>query len=147
MWPRRIFLFKGITMTKIVTKIVLIRSNSKGLAGTIANAQCHAQPLLPLVNFLASQIAQLGFDRWVQGHNIHVLETVDGRKFVLRPVARKDEGYCGIQVYLRHSRSKNVPLMTLFIDGRNGMSCYDFCGFLKNLAESPLQPMSSAVEE
>jgi len=92
---------------------VLLRKGSSGLAGTVINARHHAQNLLPLIQHLVSQLGSLDFKTWHQGHNVHVFETKDGRKFVLRAWSQTGIGYLGIRLMLRVSRSNEIFLSCL----------------------------------
>ena len=96
------------------TKIVLIRSDSKGLAGTVANAKHHAEAILPYIDALKPIVPRLGFKLWKQGHNIHEFVTIDGRRFTLR--AFIDDGntaYIGIRFSLRLDRSNEIRLIDI----------------------------------
>ena len=91
-------------------KVGLIRSDSSGIKGTYANAKCHAQACTPLIKALEAQVHAFGFKSWKQGHNVHVFETFDGRRFDIVPYA-DETGYTGLQYRLRESRSKATPIM------------------------------------
>ena len=93
-------------------KTTLIRSDSNGIKGTYANANCHAQACLPLIKALEAQAPVFGFDTWQQGHNVHVFHTTDGRKFDIVPYANEN-GYIGLQYRHRLSRSKAIPIMAI----------------------------------
>ena len=94
-------------------QVKLLRSNSRGIEGTYDNANCHAKTLLPLLDFLRNCLEeQTGYQEWVQGNNIHLLKTKDGRTFVFRPV-HEPGGYVGISFSLRVSRSVEIPLVFL----------------------------------
>lgn len=97
-------------------KIQPMRRTASGIQGTYANANHHAKVLIPLVNTLVRKIQTTGTDTWIQGHNIHVLVSKDGRRLVLRPLARKDKGYIGITVGLKLSRSHEVHLASIYAE-------------------------------
>jgi len=96
-------------------EIRLIRKGSKGLDGTYQNANHHAQPTLPLIDVFVRGIKE-ELDEvvkiWHQGHNIHVLESKDGRKIALRPF-RNREGDWGIEMLVKISRSQEFPLFQI----------------------------------
>ena len=99
----------------------LMRSDGRGLDGTHANAEHHAQVLLPFVKVLETFAPNLGFAEWVQGHNVHELRTFDDRRFTLRGYTR-DGAYRGIRLSMRLSRSNEVLLMDAeSFDGINDM--------------------------
>jgi hypothetical protein len=97
-------------------KVQLLRKTSSGLAGTFKNLDHHAQSLLHLVKFLVAEIPSWNIDVWHQGHNVHVLQTYDGRRLVLRPLALKGRGYVGISLDVRVSRTLEVPLAQVYAD-------------------------------
>jgi hypothetical protein len=86
-------------------QVELLRKDSTGIAGTYANARHHAQECLPLVKALEAQVQAFGFKTWKQGHNVHLFETHDGRKFDIVPYAVNGK-YKGLELRLRESRSK-----------------------------------------
>ena len=128
-------------------KIQLLRKTSSGLAGTYKNLEHHARPLRGIVDFLSGEIPTLGFDVWLQGHNVHILQSRDARRFVLRPIAIKGRGYTGISLDLRVSRTTEVPLAQIFAD-RPG-SWDDFIRMLRFLAQNPppQEPMPISDQE
>lgn len=95
-----------------MTKIVKLRKDGKGIKGTIANAEHHAQAILPFIHTMRKPLTQIGFALYERGHNVHVLTAEDGRKFTLRAFQRDGE-YVGIRLALRLSRSKEVHLMDI----------------------------------
>lgn len=116
--------------------VEVIRSGSLGIAGTLKNADHHAKTLLPLLHYLAPKIPTLPLERWLQGHNVHVLATKDSRRFTLRPFAKKGEGYLGVRLSLRVSRSIEIPLSDCYADERN-QSYADFFRLLGSLTAIP----------
>ena len=95
-----------------MTKIVKLRKDGNGIKGSIANAEHHAPKILPFIHTMRKPLTQLGFDVIARGHNVHVFETHDGRKFTLRPFQRNGE-YVGIRLALRLSRSTEVHLLDI----------------------------------
>lgn len=93
----------------MITKIKLLRKDSKGLAGTIANANHHAAYIMPFVMELKDVVGKIGFAEWKQGHNVHEFITDDGRRFTLRAYVRDGE-YRGIRLSMRVSRSEEHRL-------------------------------------
>ncbi len=93
-------------------EISLVRSDGRGIAGTYANAEHHAQACLPLIKALESQALAFGFKSWKQGHNVHIFQTEDGRMFDIVPLA-DDNDYIGLQLRKRISRSKAEPLQAI----------------------------------
>lgn len=85
-------------------KITFGRSNSLGYAGTVRNAQHHAQKLLPLIYRVAKDILNWKYVEWVQGHNYHIFITSDDRKVILRPIHSKGNGYIGVSIELSKTR-------------------------------------------
>jgi hypothetical protein len=105
-------------MSKVVTKIEMLRKGGRGAAGTRANAEHHAKPMLPFVDSLEKPLQFLGFPLWRQGHNVHEFVTEDGRKFTLRGITRgKDEkdrpNYIGIRLSLRPSHRLEYRLFDI----------------------------------
>lgn len=85
-------------------KIVPLRKNGKGIKGTYENVDHHAEAIRPYVDALSTMIPTMHFVRWRQGHNIHVLDTQDGRSFDLVPL-RIDGKYTGVRFRMRLSRT------------------------------------------
>lgn len=97
-----------------MTKIVLMRKGSRGLAGTIANAEHHAEHMLPFIDALKDVVANLGFTQWIQGHNVHEFRTLDGRRYTLRAIVGWESNrYCGVRLALRPHRSLEYPLLDI----------------------------------
>jgi hypothetical protein len=94
--------------------------------------------LLPLIGLLTPLVAKLPFATWKQGHNVHVLETHDGRQFVLRPWSQRQIGYIGIQLFLRVSRSHEVYLTCLTADAPI-KDVSEFIALLAQVAGGPPQ--------
>lgn len=94
------------------TEIKLIRKDSRGLQGTIANAEHHAEFILPFIDAMKDQVAKLGFATWLQGSNVHEFRTVDGTRFTLRAFGR-DRQYVGVRLALRISRSAEYRLIDI----------------------------------
>jgi hypothetical protein len=92
----------------------LIRKGSLGIAGTLKNAEHHAQPAIPLVKAMIDEIHDLTdlIKVWHQGHNIHVIESHDGRKIAFRPY-RDVEGEWGIEILIKMSRQLEYPLFQI----------------------------------
>lgn len=96
------------------TKIVLIRSDSLGINGTIANAKHHAHAILPYIDALKPIVPMLGFKLWKQGNNVHEFVTIDGRRFTLRAfVDNASTAYIGIRFSMRLDRSNEVRLIDI----------------------------------
>jgi hypothetical protein len=96
--------------------VKLLRSNSLGIKGTYRNANHHAQKLVPLIDALVEALPGTKYKTWIQAHNVHILETVDGRKFVLRPYTREDEGYVGLTISTKISRSKDSEVYLFSVE-------------------------------
>ena len=127
-------------------QISVLRKGSIGIKGTYQNVAHHAKPILVLVAALEDMVGSWGFDQWQQGHNVHLLTTDDKRVFSIRGY-QTDEGYIGIQVFARASRSVEIPLCVLFADNRDGMSINDFNTFMCMLAKSPKKSKFSLSRE
>lgn len=96
------------------TKVVLIRRDSLGVAGTVANAKHHAEAILPYIYALKPIVPRLGFKLWKQGHNVHEFVTIDGRRFTLRAfIDNENTAYIGIRFSLRLDRSNEVRLIDI----------------------------------
>lgn len=91
-------------------KVSLLRKDGFGIKGTYRNVDHHAQVLRPMVEKLEAAADEFGFKTWRQGHNVHVFENEDGRRFDIVPYA-DESGYIGLQYRFRESRSKAIPLM------------------------------------
>jgi hypothetical protein len=89
------------------TDIMLLRSDSTGIAGTIANAQHHAQHILPFIDAMKDAVKYLGFKRWKQGNNVHQFITHENRTLVLRPICNDGQSpfYCGVRLALKLGRT------------------------------------------
>lgn len=96
----------------VSTQVYLIKADSAGLKGTIAQARHHAQELLPFITALRPVITELGFESWLQGVRVHQLNTVDGRSFTLRGYGYGDS-YVGIKLFARVSRSQEFALLEI----------------------------------
>lgn len=112
------------------TEISLIRSDSRGLSGTYTNADHHANKLIKFVDILSKNADTLGFEQWIQGHNVHQFVTREGTKYTLRGFT-KDGEYHGIRLSLRVSRSVEVRLMDII----RASDCYKLLDFMRTLAE------------
>lgn len=89
-----------MNMTRAGAQIVM-RLGSLGIRGTYRNIDHHAQPLQPMVALLAAAVEFIPFKTWKQGHNVHALETFDGRVYRFRPIWEKDgrsRDYCGLRM-------------------------------------------------
>ena len=93
-------------------KVELMRKDSKGIKGTYANAEHHAQACIPLVKALETMAPTFGFEKWKQGHNVHLFVAKGGRKFDMVPYV-VDGVYIGLQLRLRASRSSATPLVNI----------------------------------
>lgn len=92
------------------TKVMLIRSDSRGLEGTVANAEHHANALLPFIKAMRYKVGKLGFSIWRQGHNVHEFTTTGGARYTLRAYTRDGE-YHGVRLSKRLSRSVEEHLL------------------------------------
>lgn len=120
---------KGCKVKKPETKIVLLRSDSKGLPGTHENAHHHAEAILPFIERLEHAVGTLGFKLWRQGNNIHEFVNVEGTRYTLRAFT-KDGEYVGVRLALRVSRSHEVRL----IDVTNPNECWRLLDIMRLLA-------------
>ncbi len=93
-------------------QVKLLRKDGKGIKGTYDNANHHAIKCLPFVKALEAAVHTFGFAEWIQGHNVHLFKTHDGRSFDLIPYC-DDTGYIGIELRRRESRSKAIPIMAI----------------------------------
>lgn len=116
-------------MKKPVTNVVLLRSNGRGIMGTHANANHHAEAILPFIERLEKAVGTLGFSEWRQGHNVHEFITVEGTKYTLRAFT-KDGEYVGIRLAMRLSRSHEVRM----IDITNPDDCWRLLDVMRMLA-------------
>lgn len=97
----------------ITTK--LLRTNSQGISGTLANARHHAQECIPLINQIKSIIDGIGEEydfTWEQGNNVHVIHRLDGKRIAFRPFCNTD-GDWGIDVLAKFSRSDEMRLFSV----------------------------------
>lgn len=130
-------------------KVSLLRANSVGVDGTYKNAHHHAKALIALLDFLKFHISnQTAYEKWVQGSNVHLLVTPDGRTFVLRPV-HEPGGYVGIRFFLRISRSQEIPLAFLHHDRASslGMNWNAFAELLSHLPQAVGSTAESSLTE
>jgi hypothetical protein len=95
------------------TEVKLLRKNGRGIAGTYENARCHANPMLPFIEALEEEMSKMEYATWTQGHNVHILTTEDGRKFVFRARRLMGEPYSGVYVSLRISRTLEYPILEI----------------------------------
>lgn len=116
-------------MKKPETNVVLMRSDSRGVKGTKANALHHAEAIIPFIERMEKAVATLGFAEWKQGHNVHEFVTVEGTRYTLRAFT-KDGEYIGIRLALRMSRSSEVRL----IDIINPDDCWRLLDVMRMLA-------------
>lgn len=96
-------------------KTELIRSDSRGIKGTLENAKHHAPACLELINAIIPLIPIIKFKTWKQGHNVHIFITEDDRRFDIVPYL-SDTGdgnidYTGLELRFRQSRSVAIPIM------------------------------------
>lgn len=94
------------------TPVVLLRKDSQGIKGTIANANHHAQKILPFIEAIQGAIPHIGFALHRAGHNVHEFHTNDGRKFTLRAFTLNGR-YHGVRLALRVSRSVEIRLIDI----------------------------------
>lgn len=127
------------------TSITVIRKGSKGLDGTIENANHHAQPALPLVELMSKIIPSLGFREWKQGHNVHVLETADGRQYAFRPLVYTSgqSNSWGLRMLLRYSRTVEIPLM----DIKTTEDVLNVCSFLRATTDLCINRYTSQAKD
>lgn len=91
-------------------KITKIRSTSQGIQGSYANARCHAQPVIPMIEYFEKIIPTFqNFIEWKQGHNVHLLVRKDGLALEFRPFLNNK--VWGIEILVRISRGNRVPLV------------------------------------
>lgn len=99
------------------TKVSLIRKDSKGIKGTVENAEHHAKYILPFIEAMRGAVVHLGFEEWLQGHNVHEFRTKHGARYTLRPIVQEVDPtkpyYCGIRLSLRLSRSEEHRLLEI----------------------------------
>lgn len=92
-----------------------VRKGSLMIEGTYRNADHHAQPCTPMIQFLEvafKTVLKDDIKLWRQGHNVHFLESVHhDRVLMFRPFHTKDEW--GIEVSLSMSRTLSVPLFNI----------------------------------
>lgn len=93
-------------------QVQLLRRDSRGIQGTYDNADHHAKKCIPLIASIEKRIGEAGFAVHRQGHNVHVFETSDGRKFDMIPF-HDGTDYVGIEVRIRKSRSKAERLTVI----------------------------------
>lgn len=93
-------------------EVTLLRKDSLGIQGTYRNAEHHAQKILPIIQAIEKQLPKCGMALHKQGHNVHILEGHDGRRFDLIGFA-DDEGYKGVELRVRSSRSSAQRLMLI----------------------------------
>lgn len=100
-----------------MTKVSLIRKDSKGIKGTVDNADHHAKYILPFIEAMRGAVLHLGFTEWRQGHNVHQFFTSHGSVYSLRPIVQTDDPtkpyYCGIRLSVRMSRSEEIRLLEI----------------------------------
>jgi len=125
----------------MATEIKLLRSDSRGIEGTLANIEHHAMGIKELVLYLIPRLADLGFKTWRQGNNIHEFVTSDGRRFTLRGYKRDGE-YRGIRLSIRISRSNEHKLL----DVENLISAKSLLETMHLIALSPLGEECSTLK-
>jgi hypothetical protein len=100
-----------------MTKVSLIRKDSKGIKGTVDNADHHAKYILPFIEAMRGAVLHIGFKEWKQGHNVHEFHTHHGMRYTLRPIVQDDDPtkphYCGIRLSVRMSRSEEIRLLEI----------------------------------
>lgn len=99
------------------TSISLLRKGGKGIKGTVANAEHHAEYILPFIEAMRGAVMHLGFKEWKQGSNVHEFITHHGARYTLRPICQEEDStkpfYCGIRLSLRLSRSEEHRLLEI----------------------------------
>lgn len=100
------------------TQVVLMKSTSKGMQGTIDNAKHHAMYMLPFILELKDEVDKLGFVTHKAGHNVHEFITWDGRRYTLRALLadepeRGENRYIGVRLSLRVGRSEEYPIFDI----------------------------------
>ena len=105
---------------------------SNGIIDTIEQAQDHAVSILPYINFLIEGVCNIAFKEWKQGVRVHVLTTLDDRKFTLRAYHRDGE-YKGIRLSLRESRTKEIFIM----DAESIKEIANMMTILESIANQP----------
>ena len=117
-------------------KTELLRSDSKGLTGTLENAEHHAIKCKKLIDALVPLTSTFKFKTWKQGHNVHIFVTEDDRRYDIVPYLGDDgDGnidYIGLELRVRQSRSVAIPLLHI----TNLHQVPAFVGTLKLLARS-----------
>lgn len=116
-------------MKKPETKIRLLRSDGRGIKGTHENANHHADAILPFIQRLEPAMPTLGFEEWVQGHNVHEFITTEGTRYNLRAFTKNGE-YIGVRLSLRVSRSVEIRM----IDITNPDDCWRLLEVMRLLA-------------
>lgn len=93
-------------------KITKMRKGSKGLVGTYENIKCHAEGTREVVDEIVAMFKEYpdAIKEWKQGHNVHIVETWDGRKLVFTPYQKEGKLIKGVLVSLYVSRGKRIPL-------------------------------------
>ena len=119
-------------------KKTMLRRGSRGIRGTLQNAQHHAPKLTPMVKSLYRDRDTYGFTEWGEAHNVHKAWTEDGRTFSFRPIVGDNgEGYIGLRLYLEKSRTDRTIIASCFYDCRNHVSIDLFKVILRACAEKP----------
>ena len=102
-----------------------LMSTSRGLVGTIENAEHHAPELKDMVEYLAEQVEDLPYKAtllWKQGNNVHLIITDDGRTLCFRPFREAGGGpYKGISLALK-TGNKRVDETVLY-EARTLIEC------------------------
>ncbi len=112
----------------------LLRTSSKGIEGTLANAEHHAQGAIPLVHSMVSIIDSLGKDydfEWQQGNNVHVITRNDGSRLTFRPFINSERNW-GIDVLCKFSRSDEIRLFAV----TQISECFFFGSFLTEFLDA-----------
>ena len=94
----------------------LMRKGSKGIDGTYANIDHHAKGVFEIVTILENAIESYKgeIDEWIQGHNIHIIKTHDGREFAFRPFrSSQNSGIDGVEVLMHLSRKNEVRICVI----------------------------------
>lgn len=119
-------------------KVEILRKGGLGIKGTYHNINCHAKKVESLVKSLWEEKDTYGFVQWKAGHNVHVAITEDGRPFCFYPINIPGEGYVGLRLFYRQSRSVQVVITSIYYDTRNGVTLDTFKSILKSLADVPI---------
>jgi hypothetical protein len=94
-----------------------LRAGGRGLEATYEVIDAYAPDVRPFMEAVSAAIPLMNFTRWRQGHNLHIFETKDGRRFDLVLLKANNE-YVGLRFRYHRSRSDKVVLMDCMNRGR-----------------------------